>query len=168
MVGLPTTNDAAQLVQSICSSMSMPGCEACNFPASGGYPQCDLLSTYAKLCMSMPDMDQCATYKSMCQNTPSFPLCMTSSSTPAAPSMIMYFHQGFNEYILFKNWVPSDANQYVGAWFAIFFAAVVYQGLSVTRSNCEAYWLLTAGKTESRFKFFGKDGKNAFALDLSI
>lgn len=155
---LPTTSQASQLVQSICSSMSMAGCEACAVPASGGFPQCDLLSTYANLCMSMPDMDQCGPYKSLCQSTPSFPLCMSSSS-PSAPSMIMYFHQGIHEYVLFKSWVPADVNQYVGAWFAIFFVAVFYQGLSVIRSNCEAYWLLHASKNEGQFKLFGTHGK---------
>ncbi|KAH8548009.1 Ctr copper transporter family-domain-containing protein [Umbelopsis sp. PMI_123] len=157
--GLPTTMVAAQYVQSICSSMAMDGCNTCVFPATGGFPQCDILSTYAKLCISMPDMDQCAAYKSMCQQTPSFSLCSSSSgSADTPPSMIMYFHTGFNEYILFKSWVPRNAQQYAGAWFAIFFITIFYQSLSVLRSNCEAYWLLNAQKDGGKFTLFGRNG----------
>ncbi|CAO3668150.1 unnamed protein product [Umbelopsis ramanniana] len=156
--GLPTTKDAAQYVQSICSSMVMDGCDACVFPASGGFPQCDILSTYAQLCTSMPDMDQCASFKTMCQATPTFSLCSSSGSADTPPSMIMYFHQGIHEYVLFKSWVPKDNGQYTGAWIAIFFVAVFYQGLSVLRSNCEAYWLLSADKEYKRWRLFGKNG----------
>ncbi|KAG2173881.1 hypothetical protein INT43_005301 [Umbelopsis isabellina] len=165
---LPTTKQAYQLVQDICASMSMADCDACIAPLGGGYPQCDILATYAKLCGSMPDMEQCGTYKMICVNTPSFPLCASSNGSELPPSMIMYFHQGIREYILFKNWVPQSEAQYAGAWFAIFFIAIFYQGLSVVRSNCEGYWLLKAAQeSKGKFKLFGShESTISYALML--
>ncbi|KAJ2960412.1 hypothetical protein NQZ79_g4260 [Umbelopsis isabellina] len=156
---LPTTQEANQLVQSICRSMSMADCDACISPVGGGYPQCDILTTYANLCTSMPDMEQCSTYKSICNSTPSFSLCASSNGSGLPPSMTMYFHRSIREYILFKDWVPANESQYAGAWFAIFFTAIFYQALSVIRSNCEAYWLLNAAKaSKGKVKLFGSDG----------
>ncbi|CAM0136460.1 unnamed protein product [Umbelopsis sp. WA50703] len=155
---LPTTQEANQLVQSICMSMAMADCDACVAPTGGGYPQCDILSTYANLCISMPDMEQCSAYTSMCTSTPSFSLCTSSNSADTPPSMIMYFHRGIHEYILFKDWVPANDGEYAGAWFAIFFAAVFYQGLAVIRSNCEGYWLINAQSNNGKFKLFGTEG----------
>lgn len=157
---LPTTQQANQMVQDICTSMSMADCDACVAPTGGGYPQCDILTTYAKLCTSMPDMEQCSMYKGMCASTPSFPLCASSMGSEMPPSMIMYFHNSIHEYVLFKNWVPQNEGQYAGAWFAIFFIAIFYQGLSVVRSNCEGYWLLNAAQeSKGKFKLFGPQGK---------
>ncbi|KAI9331725.1 hypothetical protein BDR26DRAFT_661854 [Obelidium mucronatum] len=58
---LPTTKEAKQLVQSICTEMRMDGCELCplsNTISINGIPQCDWFTIYSGLCNAMPDMSQ--------------------------------------------------------------------------------------------------------------
>lgn len=64
---LPTSKQATQQIYSICSEMSMNGCEKCKFSFIVGkitrpdatYSNCDLLTVYSNLCIEMPDMYQC-------------------------------------------------------------------------------------------------------------
>ncbi|ORX92751.1 Ctr-domain-containing protein [Basidiobolus meristosporus CBS 931.73] len=149
---IPTTAEASGFITSICTEMNMPGCEKCKSSKSmkkrqmdmSGSETCDYLSVYSDLCKSMPNMDQCKKWTSMCHATPDLPYCTSGSSSSGepAPSMIMYFHTGIHEYILFKNWVPKSSGQLVGAWFAIFFIGVLYEGFGVLRGNLEAKWAI--------------------------
>ncbi|KAK9764646.1 hypothetical protein K7432_007688 [Basidiobolus ranarum] len=138
---IPTTAEAFGFITSICTEMNMPGCDKCIANPKG----CDNISTYSDLCKSMPEMSQCKKWSAMCNATPDLPFCTsgTSSSGEPAPSMIMYFHTGIHEYILFKNWVPKSKGQLVGAWFAIFFIGALYEGFGVLRGNLESKWALT-------------------------
>ena len=47
--------------------------------------------------------------------------------------MMMYFHAGHCEHVLFKELLVSTAGQMVGACIAIFFLALFYEGLKVFR-----------------------------------
>ena len=47
--------------------------------------------------------------------------------------MMMYFHAGHCEHVLFKELLVSTAGQMVGACIAIFFLAFFYEGLKVFR-----------------------------------
>ncbi|TPX62250.1 hypothetical protein PhCBS80983_g00450 [Powellomyces hirtus] len=93
---LLTSKAATQNIHSICTEMSMPGCEACTINSPTDiYPRnnCDLIATYALLCKAMPDMKQCADWKTMCAATPGLSYCSSSSSTDP-PVMKMFFHTG--------------------------------------------------------------------------
>ncbi|KAF8929269.1 hypothetical protein BGZ58_009074 [Dissophora ornata] len=148
----PTTKNASALVIDICTEMDMTGCERCPKPASGAYAaECDTLGTYAILCKAMPDMSQCATWKSMCSATSntSSSLGFQSSEYCAAgvgssdmnpPSMRMYFHLGFSDYVLFEKWVPRSLSQYVGTWFALFFLTLFFQAIQTYHNGIEIQW----------------------------
>ncbi|KAK9763166.1 hypothetical protein K7432_010412 [Basidiobolus ranarum] len=150
---IPTTSEASGFITSICTEMNMPGCEKCKSSSTmskrqmdmSGSETCDYLSVYSDLCKSMPNMSQCQKWTSMCKTTPDLPFCTSGSSSSGepAPSMIMYFHTGIHEYILFKNWIPKTSGQMAGAWFAIFFIGMLYEGFGVLRGNLEAKWALT-------------------------
>ncbi|KAK3087464.1 hypothetical protein FSP39_006259 [Pinctada imbricata] len=47
----------------------------------------------------------------------------------------MFFHTGVSEYILFEQLLTSSAGEMVGACVAIFFLAVLYEGLKVMREQ---------------------------------
>ncbi|KAF9997834.1 hypothetical protein BGZ79_008467 [Entomortierella chlamydospora] len=148
----PTTKNASALVIDICTEMDMAGCERCPKPASGAYAaNCDTLGTYAILCKAMPDMSQCATWKSMCSASSdtatilsfqSSEYCASGVGSPEMnpPSMRMFFHFGFEDYILFEKWVPRNRGQYVGSWFALFFLTIFFQTIQTYHSNLEVQW----------------------------
>ncbi|ORY05660.1 Ctr-domain-containing protein [Basidiobolus meristosporus CBS 931.73] len=150
---IPTTAEASGFITSICTEMNMPGCEKCKSSSGmskrqmdmSGSQTCDYLSVYSDLCKSMPNMSQCQKWSSMCTATKDLPYCTAGSTSDGepAPSMIMYFHTGIHEYILFKNWIPKTSGQMAGAWFAIFFIGVFYEGFGVFRGNLEANWAAT-------------------------
>ncbi|KAF9434294.1 hypothetical protein BGZ76_008256 [Entomortierella beljakovae] len=147
----PTTKNASALVIDICTEMDMKGCERCPKPAPGAYAaNCDTLGTYAILCKSMPEMHQCDNWKSMCSTTSSTAnlefqnseYCAAGVGSPEMnpPTMRMYFHFGFEDYVLFENWVPRTRGQYVGAWFALFFITIAFQTIQTYHNNLEALW----------------------------
>lgn len=89
---LPGTMQTYSLIQSICNSMTMDGCEPCMSKlltdlfkiSSGDMNSCDLLTTYSNLCKMMPDMKECTQWKSLCEAIPTWPLCATQSSVSLA------------------------------------------------------------------------------------
>ncbi|XP_064616206.1 high affinity copper uptake protein 1-like isoform X2 [Liolophura sinensis] len=50
-------------------------------------------------------------------------------------SMMMYFHTGFKEYILFQQLHVTTVGQMAGACVAVFFLAMFYEGLKVLREH---------------------------------
>ncbi|TPX65572.1 hypothetical protein SpCBS45565_g05113 [Spizellomyces sp. 'palustris'] len=153
--GIPTSKIATQNIKSICTEMSMPGCEQCSIPSdTAGYAQCDLLGTYSLLCKAMPDMRQCAEWKQMCAATPGLSLCSTSSNGGSndPPVMKMFFHTGIVDYVLFEKWVPRTNGQYAGTWFAVFFFGILYEAWQAFIATYEAkrlYGRSTSGSTSS-------------------
>ncbi|KXN67248.1 Ctr-domain-containing protein [Conidiobolus coronatus NRRL 28638] len=139
---LPDTMTAQSLVKSICTEMTMDGCEKC---AGSKASSCDLIGVYSQLCIAMPEMSQCSAWKGMCDaqgpNKNSFPLCQSSdSNVDAPPTMRMYFHTGFADYILFKEWVPRTGGQYAGSVIAILVMGIFYEFLLTLRSQLESRW----------------------------
>eukprot|EP00741_Cyanophora_paradoxa_P006311 tig00000989_g6118.t1 len=138
----PTTEQVNERVQGICSEMRMDGCEKC--APVGKWLQCDIQAVYGQLCSAMPNMKQCDLWSATCGKltgdwTPigcPAPAGSASISTPA-PSMIMYFHAGINEYILFKSWVPKTDGEMVGACVAVFLLAMTYELLNNVRPLAE-------------------------------
>jgi copper transporter 1 len=49
--------------------------------------------------------------------------------------MAMTFHGGYQETILFDKWKTSTLGAFVASWFAIFFVAVLYEGLKAVRHH---------------------------------
>lgn len=135
--GLPTTSQANDAIKSMCGQHSMPGCEECPL-SSPGFMDCDLLSVYSKLCLSMPGMAECAQWSVMCEAIPGWPeLCPSSSQ---APIMRMYFHTGILDYILFEGWVPRSDLQYTFSVIAVLALAFLFEALQTFRSYMEFRW----------------------------
>lgn len=49
--------------------------------------------------------------------------------------MMMYFHVGVKEVILFNGWRTATVGQMIGSCIALFFAAALYEGLKVFRED---------------------------------
>lgn len=63
----PSTPDATKAVQAMCSSHSMPGCEACRQGAAAGAEGCrEPLAALAAVCASMPGMRDCKQLAAAC------------------------------------------------------------------------------------------------------
>merc|ERR1719231_855147 len=110
--------------------MSMTGCDTCT------KNECtDPLMTLSTVCLSMY-MDGCADWDAMCKANEGKlgSVCGTGSDGPV-PSMIMYFHTGINEYILFKSWVPTNQGQYIGTLLFIVALAQVVVLLKVAKKR---------------------------------
>eukprot|EP01133_Synstelium_polycarpum_P001078 gene1078-1222_t len=142
---LPSTKTLNTLVYGMCTEMSMEACSACPVSATkpGSYMNCDLLETYSTLCQQMPGMSQCPAWKSLCAKGTamvSSPLAENFCTPPVSkqtPMMRMFFHTGILDYVLFKDWVPRTNGQYAGYWFAIFFAAILFEVEKTLRSIFE-------------------------------
>ena len=82
-------------------------------------------------------MSACNTLYTMCSSnsvSEAFPdICQSSAATEGIPPMTMWFHQRVQEVILFVEWIPRTTGAYIGSWIAVFFMAVVTQGLKVRR-----------------------------------
>lgn len=88
---LPATATAGNHIKSICSEMSMVGCDKCK-DTGETYMNCDVLSIYSYLCKSMPEMHQCSDWKQMCTASPFLSFCsLDPSSTDNPPTMKMFF-----------------------------------------------------------------------------
>ncbi|KAI9204065.1 Ctr copper transporter family-domain-containing protein [Polychytrium aggregatum] len=144
--GIPTSKTLATQIQSICTQMTMDGCEKCpklqNPATKPVYDDCDMLSVYSMLCQAMPNMAQCSTYAAYCADSSPLsasPYCPASPQT-SAPVMKMYFHTGLLDYVLFESWVPRTTAQFVGYWFFGFLLGVLFEFLQGYHQILEAQW----------------------------
>ncbi|KAL2919236.1 hypothetical protein HK105_200879 [Polyrhizophydium stewartii] len=144
---LPTTRRAKQLVLDICADMYMTGCERC-----GATGMCPGFEVYSDLCLSMPEMEQCDEWKRMCKAEPLLPVCPPTGDSDGSPNsrgptMKMFFHFGYSDYVLFDFWVPRTATSYALACLACFTLAVAYEWLLALGAHLEAQWnpLMPAG-----------------------
>jgi len=135
LLALPSSDTAENGVKGICSRMTMAGCAKCK---SG---QCDYLTVYSDLCISMPNMKECSSWKNMCTYVPDWPLCSAANSnSDDAVEMRMYFHTDYYDYILFKQWVPRSNLGYALSVVAVFFATLFHDGIRLLRSLMERRW----------------------------
>ncbi|KAF2071248.1 hypothetical protein CYY_007430 [Polysphondylium violaceum] len=168
IANLPTTKTINTQVKSICGEMNMEDCQKCPNSNGMGYLQCDIFDVYSLLCMAMPDMSQCSTWQSMC--VASSPMAQSELSTtfcqlPVAeqtPLMRMFFHTGILDYVLFKTWIPRTPRQFAGAWFAIFFFAIIFECEKTLRSILEKKW------EKERLEANEKDDKNSLIINGTI
>ncbi|TPX48790.1 hypothetical protein SeLEV6574_g01838 [Synchytrium endobioticum] len=127
---LPTSATLAQNIYSICNEMSMDGCDRCRLTPTSRYSECDMLEVYSNLCAAMPGMSQCPPWSTFCSSSPGMGsrLCNDGSDpSTQIPSMIMYFHTGLVEFILFKSWIPRTYWQYWLSMLALFLLSVVFE-----------------------------------------
>ncbi|KAI8814632.1 Ctr copper transporter family-domain-containing protein [Cladochytrium replicatum] len=139
LANLPTTDIANQAVRSICSSMSMDGCEKCTFKSATAYASgCDLLSVYSQLCLAMPDMTECSSFNKFCSSNPSLPICSGTSTEGSAPAMLMYFHMKA-AYVLFNSWVPRSPGDYTWTFIVLVLMGIALEGIIAFRPLVERY-----------------------------
>ena len=134
---LPTTKQAKDLVNSICSEMDMIGCEECR---GGLNHRCDYFTTYTVLCQQMPGMQQCSSFNSMCKWNQYFDFCLDDSRDPTTdlpPTMKMFFHFSYRDYILFESWVPNGFFSYLIACIFCFSCALGYEYLLFFKAQFE-------------------------------
>lgn len=144
----------------------MEGCSECTSPFS---PQScpEPLLTFSKLCFAMEGMTQCTSLYNMCaassqysngtspalyrycpgyftssgsSNLPDAGLVFNLPTVNYAPSMLMYFHQRNNEYILWKAWEPLSTLAYTGSCIAVIFFGIVSVALRTLQSCVRLYF----------------------------
>jgi hypothetical protein len=131
-------------VQSICSDHPMEDCARCPNISSGG-KGCNALHVYSSLCKEMPDMAQCQDWVGMCADeelSKGWPEFCLSLSQPFQnpPIMKMFFHFGYVDYILFKQWVPRSPLQYWLSVLAVVLLGIFYEYLLTIRAILEYQW----------------------------
>ena len=160
---IPSSATATRQIYSICNEMTMDGCNVCKISsATASYSECDLLGTFSKLCVAMPEMSQCGPWKEMCAAQSDLEYCVSGTTGPV---MKMYFHTDMATQILFQNWVPKTTVQYVLSWFACMILAVMYEALQVFISFMELKWSPTPVTLDSQGALFGE--KTGKALPMS-
>jgi len=137
ILDLPDGSLFSQNITKMCTEM--PGMTACNCD------KCVPLVQYSDICKEMGDTDynDCSFWNNMCQKIPQWPLCMNVPGEYDVP-MRMYFHFSFEDYILFKNWVPSNGLTYTISLIAVFFIALLHEGFKVLKVNMEIRWKMNA------------------------
>jgi hypothetical protein len=68
-------------------------------------------------------------------NVPRWPICPVGNSL--VPTMMMYFHFTYVEYILFKEWVTTSEFEFIIAVFIIFLFSVGYEFLKLWRFSVD-------------------------------
>jgi len=116
----------SELIEGICGSMDMDGCEICH-----NDKKCDRLKVYSDLCIQMDNMKQCDSWHSLCHMVSDWPLCANT----LVPQMKMYFHTGINEYLLFQELVPQTLGQYLIAILLVFIVSFGYELLKLCRNK---------------------------------
>eukprot|EP00010_Vexillifera_abyssalis_P008228 CAMPEP_0201544484 /NCGR_PEP_ID=MMETSP0173_2-20130828/1099_1 /ASSEMBLY_ACC=CAM_ASM_000268 /TAXON_ID=218659 /ORGANISM="Vexillifera sp., Strain DIVA3 564/2" /LENGTH=352 /DNA_ID=CAMNT_0047952613 /DNA_START=47 /DNA_END=1105 /DNA_ORIENTATION=+ len=137
-LSMASTMETTQLIQSMCSSHYMPQCETFDDCTGSASAPCDTLELYSDLCKSMPNMFECQMWDELCMQVSEWDICsQRDSDGDTIPIMRMFFHTGISDYILFESWVPETDAEYVGSWFAIFFAAILLEILRACRAFFE-------------------------------
>eukprot|EP01130_Rhizamoeba_saxonica_P001424 TRINITY_DN11284_c0_g1_i1.p1 TRINITY_DN11284_c0_g1~~TRINITY_DN11284_c0_g1_i1.p1 ORF type:complete len:334 (-),score=32.20 TRINITY_DN11284_c0_g1_i1:59-1060(-) len=127
VVPLPSSKQLAGDISGICGSMDMDGCDKCS---KSGY-NCDGggVEIYSMLCTAMPNMDECKDWKSMCAAA-KLPFCDLK-----VPQMIMYFHDGIMDYILFKFWVPENNLGYAMSMLIVIAFSILHEYIKYFRKK---------------------------------
>jgi len=158
LLPLPSSDIVKSGVKGICSRMKMSGCSKCQ------NNQCDYLTVYSDLCISMPNMKECSSWKDMCKYIPEWPLCSAANSqSDDAVEMRMYFHTDYYDYILFKQWVPRSNMGYALSIVAVFFATLFHDGIRLLRSVMERKWQQNDGYSDISYR-----GAPPFRLSVDL
>eukprot|EP01112_Ceratiomyxa_fruticulosa_P000161 TRINITY_DN1017_c0_g1_i3.p1 TRINITY_DN1017_c0_g1~~TRINITY_DN1017_c0_g1_i3.p1 ORF type:complete len:299 (-),score=36.25 TRINITY_DN1017_c0_g1_i3:138-1034(-) len=141
-LALPSSMDISSLITDMCNDMYMEECVQCIKQEKGTRMMldCDMLTVYSNLCLSMPAMSQCQAWKTMCTQIPDWPLCSNKGSERPVPAMKMYFHLGIFDYVLFQSWVPRNNLAYTGTFLVIVLAQIFHDFLKSLRKKAENHW----------------------------
>jgi len=143
ILAIPPDTTLKQYIANMCNSMPMPACSQC------GIVNCKSLSVYSALCLSMPGMSQCQDWKNMCMKIPDWSMiCPPNIQDYVVPEMRMYFHTGFVDYILFKEWMPYDALTYAFSFIGVFLMALLHEAFHIIPVFFDSKW---RPKEESEF-----------------
>lgn len=137
---------AQNSVKALCNSMpDMKECSECD----GSCP--DPLLAYSSICLSMK-MDGCEAWANMCQAEPDglTAFCGTTDEATCSGKMQMFFHTGFEDYILFKSWVPCTQGRYIASCFGVLFLGVFVAFLKVVRVRLEDRFARARSTRETR------------------
>lgn len=135
---IPGWDSSRSAVLSICNDMTMDQCSACN-TMSCPSP----LDTLVALCADMPDMSQCTIVNSWCSAVSGgmdYYCKSGGGSSSGLPPMQMYFHQRFEDIVLWKAWIPRTQGQYVGTVFCILAFGVVSMALKALQGVLSISW----------------------------
>ena len=138
--------DAQKSVKTLCSMMpDMKECAECE----GACP--DPLLAYSSICLSMK-MDGCEAWADMCEAEPQglTAFCGQADEATCSATMQMYFHTGFEDYILFKSWVPCTQGRYVASCLGVIFLGVFVAFLKAVRVRLEYRFQRVRSARESR------------------
>jgi copper transporter 1 len=140
--GLPTTKQIRKQVSGICDSHFMGACGKCNYTSSP--KTCDYLEMLVEMCQQMPYMEQCQQWHSLCNNEFSkdpFKSHYCLRTENKAPEMRMFFHTGYEDFVLFYDFVPRDGVQYAFTCIFVLFLGVLYEFIHLFRISLQSYWI---------------------------
>lgn len=136
------TEETKSKISMMCGMMSMAGCSSCDTTHCP-----NPLQTVSNLCLSMGGMSGCKDWTQFCSSAKAKGLendmemiCGTTGVSDM-PMMQMYFHTGFEEYILFKHWIPRNTLQYTFSWIAVFVSGVITIFLKASRQRAHEVFL---------------------------
>mmetsp|Transcript_26078 Transcript_26078/g.85778 ORF Transcript_26078/g.85778 Transcript_26078/m.85778 type:complete len:378 (-) Transcript_26078:1641-2774(-) len=149
--GLISSQQSLESVSALCKEMpDMQGCSQCSAATFASCP--DPLGTLSRLCLSMM-MADCKPWSEMCAESQGglTAFCGEDSEGECSGVMQMYFHFGFNDYILFKRWVPCSVPRYTWSCLAIILMGVMDILLKVAKLRLEISFALSeaAGRESS-------------------
>ena len=174
---IPTTGQIKTLVQTMCgpdADHRMDQCDSC--PVMDSVRECDLLGMYMGMCREMPGMRGCDLADTLCAPAQplhnQLPLCPVVNGGSGSdggnhdgghgwkrylpPVMRMYFHFGYEDYVLFKHWVPRDSLSYYATCLAIIVLGVIYEALHTFRVILEFKYATSAAAAAA-----AKNGESA-------
>jgi len=136
---LVPTAEAITDTLALCTEMpDMEQCKDCTGSSNLPSDCPDPLGTLSAVCLSM-NMRGCEKWSSMCKSNPPGIQAFCGEEAPGECSgmMQMYFHNGFQDYVLFKDWVPCTAGRYNAAVLGVFLASTFAVLLKVLRFRME-------------------------------
>lgn len=142
---LPSEGQVSNWITQMCNAMQMDGCKECDLRKLAGSNRmagldCDLLTVYSKLCLSMPSMSECKAWTQLCQVIPDWPICPSGDGGDHPPIMRMYFHTGYVDYVLLEGWIPRNFWEYLLTFVAIVLLGMLYEALKAVHAILEERW----------------------------
>eukprot|EP00803_Ostreobium_quekettii_P011359 evm.model.scf_811.5 EVM.evm.TU.scf_811.5 scf_811:29633-36935(-) len=144
-----TTNQAQMDIIDACLDHGMPSCVQC--PRMGA-ACADPMETTSLMCHRMPFMPICSRFLSFCRATQDYfaSYCVPKDNV-YMPPMMMYFHTGTFEIILFKEWIPKSDLEFALSFLAIVAAGILSQALKALRLFLEARWTAARRDRDARY-----------------
>jgi hypothetical protein len=157
MPGLVSSQSAQKSVGALCAQMpDMKECAECRESCP------DPLLAYSSICVEMK-MDGCEAWAKMCDSNPPGleAFCGKEDEAACSGMMQMYFHNGFEDYILFKSWVPCTQGRYLGSCLGVVLLGVFVAFLKAVRVRLEYRFQRARHARESRDRRMALEGNGS-------